>query len=150
MDLTLETLIQFMSNISQEMYIFIGIVMLVTFFIVHMYSLRQEKKKLSQAVSTQVKVFKKAFDTATDGMLILSDTYDVLYANNTMVNLLALEKDFQYKTFKYMPQIKTAKNWVNLDVFLNAQKERMGDNILPFPQSFFKSKGRRGINKPIS
>lgn len=85
-------------------------------------------------------MFKKAFDTATDGMLILSDTYDVLYANNTMVDLLALEKDFQYKTFKYMPQIKTAKTWVNLDLFLNAQKERMGDNILPFPQSFLRVK----------
>ena len=140
MDLTVETLKQSMSNISQEMYLFTGIVMLLIFYIIHIYSLRQERKKFSQAVSTQVKVFKKAFDTATDGMLILSDTYDVLYANKTMMNLLALEKDFQYKTFKYMPQIKTAKTWVNLDLFLNTQKERIRDNILPFPQSFLRVK----------
>ena len=140
MDLTVETLKQFISNISLEVYIILGIVFLLVFFLIHLYSLRQEKKKLIDAVSTQVKVFQKAFDTATDAMLILSDTYDVIYANKAMAILLGLEDDFTYKTFKYMPQIKTGKSWINLDNFINGQKERIVENVLPFPQSYLKVK----------
>jgi len=138
MDGTMETLPQLINNMSQEDYVVAGIVIVLALFLIHIYSLRQEKKKLITTVYTHVKVFQKAFETAKDAMLILSDTYEVVYANQAMVSLLKLDNNFQYQPLKNIPQINTGKNWVGFDTFLESKKDRLKQKLLSFPQSMLK------------
>ena len=138
MDGTMKTFPQLINNMSQEDYVVAGIVIVLALFLIHIYSLRQEKKKLITTVYTHVKVFQKAFETAKDAMLILSDTYEVVYANQAMVSLLELDNNFQYQPLKNIPQINTGKNWVGLDTFLESKKDRLNQKLLSFPQSMLK------------
>ena len=133
MDRTIETLIQFMNNLSQEEYIIVGIIIFLTLFIIHVYSLRKEKKKLINTVYNQVKIFQKAFETAKDAMLILSDTYEVIYANQSMVTLFNLNKNFQYKQLNSMPQVNIGKEWIGFDALL--EQSKVNQKLLSFPQS---------------
>jgi len=138
MDITMETLTQFISNLSQEEYIIAGILILLALFLIHIYSLRQEKKKLITTVYTHVKVFQKAFETANDAMLILSDSYEVVYANQSMVTLLELDNNFQYQPLKNIPQINIGKEWIALDAFLESKQSRINQKLLSFPQSILR------------
>ena len=138
MDVTMETLPQLINNMTQEDYTVAGVVIVLALFLIHIYSLRQEKKKLITTVYTHVKVFQKAFETAKDAMLILSDTYEVVYANQAMVSLLELGNNFQYQPLKNIPQINTGKNWVGFDTFLESKKDRLNQKLLSFPQSILK------------
>ncbi len=134
----METLSKFINNMSQEDYVIVGIVIVLALFLIHIYSLRQEKKKLITTVYAHVKVFQKAFESAKDAMLIVSDTYDVVYANQAMVSLLELDNNFLYQPLKNVPQINTGKNWVELDAFLESKKDRINQKLLSFPQSMLK------------
>ncbi len=138
MDLTVETLKQFMSTVTIEMYSLLGIGIILILVSIHIYSLRQEKNKLILEVAKHVNIFEKAFDTATDAMLILSDKHELLYANKAMVSLLDLKDNFQYHKFKDTPQVKPAKEWVRLDLFLNGLKDRLEDKFLTFPQTVLR------------
>ena len=138
MDVTMETLPQIINNMSQEDYVVTGIVIVLLLFLIHIYSLRQEKKKLLTTVYTHVKVFQKAFETAKDAMLILSDTYEVVYANQAMVSLLKADNSFQYQTLTNILRIKIAKNWISLDAFVESKKDSINQKRLSFPQSMLR------------
>lgn len=141
----MERLMQFMSNMSQEEYIVSGIVILLGVFLIHIYSLRQEKKKLITTVYAHVKVFQKAFETSQDAMLILSDTYEVVYANQAMVNLLKLDNNFQYQSLNNMPHVLIGREWFALDDFLKSKQEKLNHTLLSFPQSILNVAGEKEI-----
>jgi PAS domain-containing protein len=97
---------KFLSQLTSDGYIVIGVSTLLTLILVHTYSLIQGKKKLRQMINDNVKMFQQAFDIAEDGMLILSNKNKVIYANNPIVDMLGLEKDFLGKVLKRVPKIK--------------------------------------------
>jgi len=104
-------------------------------FLVCIYFLAKEKKKLQKLVDRKVEVFKKAFDISEDAILILSDKNKVLYANRSMVKLLGLQKGFMHKTLEYMPKVKVKKDWVELDTFIQKEHKVSEDKMQSFPQS---------------
>ena len=94
MNITLEKLEHIINKMTLEEYALVAISLLFIFFLLYIYSLSQEKKKLGETVENNLKVFQKAFDISEDAILILSDKNEVMYANNTMVRLLQLNNNF--------------------------------------------------------
>ena len=132
---TLEKLGQVMNQMTQEGYALIMLSILIIFFLLYIYSLAQEKKKLREALEDNLKVFEKAFEISEDAVLILSDKNEVMYANNTMVRLLQLNDNFLLKTFENVVQIKVKKDWIALDKFV--EDNRVG-KLCSYPQSILK------------
>jgi len=112
---------------------FIFSVLLV--FLVRIYFLTKEKKKLQKLVESKTKVFQKAFDISEDAILILSDKNKVLYANKSMIKLLGLPERFMLKPLAYMPKVKVKKDWLALDTFIKKVHKVSEDKMQSFPQS---------------
>ncbi len=104
-------------------------------FLICIYFLRKEKKKLRQLVDKKVEVFKKAFDISEDAILILSDKNEILYANRSMIELLGLQNGFIHKPLDYMPQVKVKNDWIGLDAFIQKTGKVSTDKMHSFPQS---------------
>ena len=137
------TFSHFVNTICQHGYIlgWVAVVFLGLFFI-SIYSFREEKKKLRRSNDRQ-KVFQKAFETTKDAVLILSDDYKVEYANQTMVSLLGLKKNFQFRTLKNMPQIYVEKKWIGIDAYLDSNKDSIGQRLLSLPQTIWRVSGAK-------
>ncbi len=138
MDTLIEQLIDIINNMGVNAYIILGLLIVFFFLGIHLYSLKREKKKLIETINNNVKVFQKAFDIAEEGMLILSNKNEIIYANKTMRSLLSLNKDFQLTILKDMPQVKVKNEWIKLNEFIESQKSRLSEKALIFPQSYFK------------
>ncbi len=140
MNHTLESLGQFMNQMTQEGYIFImlAIIVIVIFFLLYIYSLSKEKNKLKKALENNLKVFEKAFKVSGDAVLILSDKNNVIYANNTMVRLLQLKHDFLLKQFESLVQVKVKKDWIGLDQLIEDNRVGIKEKVFSYPQSTLK------------
>jgi len=106
MNITLEKLEHIINKMTVEEYALVAISLLFIFFLLYIYSLTQEKKKLRETLDNNLKVFKKEFDMSEYAILILSDKNEVMYANNTMVRLLQLNNHFLLKALESIVQIK--------------------------------------------
>ena len=104
-------------------------------FLVSIYFLTKEKKKLQKLVERRVKVFQKVFDISEDAILVLSDKNKVLYANKSMIKLLGLPERFMLKPLAYMPKVKVKKDWLGLDTFIKKAHKVSEDKMQSFPQS---------------
>ena len=129
----------FMMNMDSNEYVFFSTVLVVLFLLVHLYSVKKEKKKLSDKIKQNVDVFQKAFDNAKDAMLILSNKNEIIHLNKSMYEMLALEtKTLPY----YLPniiQIKTKREWIPLGAFLKNKEIKRTNSTLSFPQSVLKN-----------
>jgi diguanylate cyclase (GGDEF)-like protein len=132
MESPLETFEQLLYPLTEDKYIAIGIAILVIFFLIHIFSLSQFKKRVKQIVEDNVKVFQKAFDLAEEGMLIMSDVNRVLYVNKSMKRLLGLEEDMADKAIEKNVNIKIKRNWISLDQFLEEYSEKAKIKALCF------------------
>jgi polar amino acid transport system substrate-binding protein len=138
MNNTLEKLGQVMDQMTQEGYAVIMLSVLVIFFLLYIYSLAQEKKKLRKTIEDNLKVFEKAFEISEDAVLILSDKNEVMYANNTMIRLLQLNNTFLLKPFKSIAQVKVKKHWLTLAQFVEDNRVGPKGKLCSYPQSVLK------------
>lgn len=134
----LEKLGQVMNQMTQEEYALIMLSILVIFFLLTIYSLAQEKKKLRKTLEDNLKVFEKAFEISEDAVLILSDKNEVMYANNTMVRLLQLNNTFLLKSFKSIAQVKVKKDWIALDQFVKDNRVGPKEKVRSYPHAILK------------
>lgn len=130
---------QFLSQLTYDEYALIGIGLVLILFIIHSYSLMQGKKKLRQMLNDNLKVFQNAFDVAEDGLLILSDKNEVIYANKSMMDILGLKRNFLDKVLKNIPHVKVKKTWMALDQFLKEHYETSKMQALSFSHSCLKT-----------
>ena len=138
MNITLEKLEHIINKMRVEEYALVAISLLFIFFLLYIYSLSQEKKKLRETVDNNLKVFQKAFDISEDAILILSDKNEVMYANNTMVRLLQLNNTFLLKALESIVQIKVKKDWIALDQFIKENRTTSNEKVRSYPQSMLK------------
>ncbi len=129
---------KFLSQLTYDGYAAIGIGIIFILFLLHSYSLIQGKKKLREIIDNNVKVFQKAFDVSEDGMLILSDNNTVIYANQSMKNILGLKRNFLNKVLKNIPEVKVKRTWIALDKFLEENAEKSKIQALSFSHSHLK------------
>lgn len=138
MEPPLEKLEQLLTNLTYNEYIILIIGLIFILFVIHSYSLIQGKKNLREILNDNIKVFQKAFDISEDGMLILATNNQVVYANKTIMNLLDLKENFLDKALKTLPKVKTKKNWVALDEFLEEYSEKSKANVLFFSHAYLQ------------
>jgi len=138
MNITLEKLEHIINKMTVEEYALVAILLLFIFFLLYIYSLLKEKKKLEETVDNNLKVFQKAFDMSDDAILILSDKNEVMYANNTMVRLLQLNNTFLLKALESMVQIKVKKDWIALDQFIKEHRIAPNEKVRSYPHSMLK------------
>lgn len=144
MELVLSQLQNILNDMSKIEYMILGIVIIMIFFIIHLYSL-SKKNKLCDIINNNVKIFQKAFDLVEDAMLILSNKNEVIYANKSMIILLELEKNFQLEILKKIPKVKIKKEWIALDKFITKQQSRVEKNTLTFPKVILAVGGSKEI-----
>jgi len=138
MNITLEKLEHIINKMTVEEYALVAISLLFIFFLLYIYSLLKEKKKLEETVDNNLKVFQKAFDMSDDAILILSDKNEVMYANNTMVRLIQLNNTFLLKALESMVQIKVKKDWIALDQFIKEHRIAPNEKVRSYPHSMLK------------
>ena len=138
MDITLEKLTQMINQMTAEGYVLVSISLLFIFFLLYIYFLVKEKKRLGETLANNLKVFQKAVDISEDAVLILSDKNKVMYANNTMVRLLQLNNNFLLKKFESIVQIKVKKDWIALDKFIEDKRSAPKEKVCAYPHSILK------------
>ena len=144
MAITINSVSTWLTQMHGGQYALAGIFFVLLIFMIRSYSLKQEKKKLLLKIDDTVKVFQKAFDLAEDAMMILTDTYAILYANQAMVKLLELDKSYKDKILDEMPQIKVKNTWETLSHFIKGQQEYT--NNASFSQIALKISSGKSIN----
>ena len=145
MDTVLSQFHNILNSMGQQEYMILGVIIVLMFFIIHLYSLAKEKNKLRETINHNVKVFQKAFDLAEDAMLILSEKNKVIFANKSMVSLLELELGYQLEVLRDIPKIKIKKKWIYLDKFIDEQRVRIMQKVLNVPQIMLKTEGHNPI-----
>ena len=130
MDEILKQFEQIINHMGQEVYIYLGLFILLIFLIIHLYSLSQEKKKLRNTVQSNVEIFQRSFDISRTPLLVLSDKYEIIYANKSMVTLLELKENFLSVGLDPMPEIKVNQEWKGLRTFIEENHTRTGGKVL--------------------
>ena len=138
MDSVLPQLQSMIIGMEETEYTVLGVVIILFFLAIHLYSLDKEKRKLRETINHNVKVFQKAFDLAEDAMLILSENNKVMFANKAMISLLDMEIGYQLEVLRHIPKIKYKKEWIPLDVFIEDQQSRITQKALTIPQVMLK------------
>ena len=139
MDKTLDTLTHFINGMERNEYIASGLLLIFLVLLIHLYSVKKEKKRLHHKITQNVAVFQKAFDNAKDAMLILSDTNEIMYFNQSIMELFALKEISLPYALQKTPEIHIKRAWVSLTDFLQTQKKNLGDGILTFPQTLLRN-----------
>ena len=129
----------FIHSMEMNQYIFFGIGLIFLVLLIHLYSIKKEKKKLHTMINQHVEVFQKAFHNANDAMLILSDRYEILFFNPALLEVLDTEEKYLTKEIKKNVKLKIKRQWLTLVDFLTTQKEKLGNGVLTFPQALLQS-----------
>lgn len=134
----MESIFVKLNQLTQTEYLVFTLVTVIIIFLLYIYSVTKEKKKLKKTLDSNVKVFHKTCDVSESAIMILSAKYKVLYANNSMVRLLQFNNDFLFKKLDTIAQIKVKKDWVALDTLIKESCINVDDTVLSYPQTNLK------------
>ncbi len=95
------SIIEKLTHMTQIEYLFFTLCIVIVLFLVYIYFLTKEKKKLRETIDNNVKAFQKTCDISEDAIMILSAKNEVLYANSSMVRLLQFNNHFLSQKFRY-------------------------------------------------
>jgi polar amino acid transport system substrate-binding protein len=95
---------------------------------------RNKKKKLKLFIDIKIQKFKNIFDISEESILILSEKNEILYANNSVIHLLELEKHVM-NTILPIPKIKVKNEWKNLDEIETNNSKRVENELQIFASS---------------
>jgi polar amino acid transport system substrate-binding protein len=117
---------------SQETFLLCGIVVVL---LIVLLVIQKRRRVLEQRIEAKIAIFKKAFDISEDAILVLSDDYKILYANNALKRLFALSDNILNTSLDPMPKIKIKKDWIRLDDFLTQVSQNDQNKMQSFPKS---------------
>ena len=78
---------------------------------------RRKKQHLERYLDEKIKVFQNVFYISEDAILILSNRYEILYANTPAIELFGLKKYFMYTPLA-LPYVKVKNEFVSLDTLI--------------------------------
>ncbi len=141
----LEALKQHVSQLNQEEYLLIGILIAAILVFIYFYLFYLQQKKRQKIADNKVQMFQKTFDVSQDPTLILSDTNEVLYANPTMVKLFKLKRNFLNQKLSQIPQIKVKESWIPLDKLIKENEGKFKEHTLSLPQVHVRLEYEEGV-----
>lgn len=111
---------------------------LLLFVIYLMYRVLGHKQIVADA-NSRIELLKKSFEAHEDAIMILSDTFEVLYANAVMIKLLGLSAEtYPNQKLLSMPKLKIKKEWIYLDHLASDTQKKAKETIFSFPQTELK------------
>lgn len=134
----MESIFEKLTQLTQTEFLLLTVCLTIIIFLLTIYSLVKEKKKLAKTVDSNVKIFQKTCDISEDAIIVLAAENKVLYANNTMVRLLQLNNNFLSKKLDTIAQIKVKKEWVVLDTLIKEHSINSDDTVLSYTKSNLK------------
>ncbi len=135
----------FINTTDKNEYVFFAIGLTFLFLFLHLYLIKKEKKKLLKTVGQDIEVFKKAFHSAKDAMLILSDKNEIIFFNQSMTELLAVKEKTFTNALKTILEINIKREWVYFADFVQSQKSKSGNTVLKFLQVLLKDANAKEI-----
>lgn len=115
---------------------------------IYIIILLQSKKRLKEALRLKTEKFHKTFDVTEDAVLMLSEKYEVLFANTAMVKLLSLKEPYISKKLELFPKIFVKNVWVDLGDFIKNLPSESFESMQSFPKAklrFGESRGEEGV-----
>ena len=129
---------QIISQMTREDYLLIGIAILLLYFLVHNYFRIKGRAQRKEKAENHIKILQKTFDVSKDPMLILSAKDEVIYANNSMIKLFNLDKDYLLQNLENVAKVKVRTAWVDLNTFIAENRTKLKDSLLSFPHVLLK------------
>ena len=146
----MQDMLQNLNSLVIQDYIYLSIAVLIMFLFLTFYVSNKKRKRLEQFVDKKLQNFKNIFDISEESILILSNENKILYANNSMVQLLKLKKRFINQPFK-IPKIKIKEEWKSLDeIIINRSKKTENKLQLISPATLMLSDKDIPINLYLS
>ena len=108
---------------------------LVVVLLIVLAVIQKHRKVLQKRIEAKMAIFKKAFDISEDAILVLSDDYKILYANNALKTLFSLPDDLLNTPLDPLPKVKIKKDWIRLDDFLTQVSQNDQNKMQSFPKS---------------
>ncbi len=134
----MESLFEKLTQLTQIEFLLLTVCLTIIIFLLTIYSLNKEKKKLTKTVENNVKIFQKTCDISEDAIMILSAKNEVLYANDSMVRLLQFNNHFLSQQLDTIAEIKVKKDWIVLDTLIKEHSINLDDTVLSYPNSNLK------------
>ncbi|MCK5678302.1 MAG: EAL domain-containing protein, partial [Flavobacteriaceae bacterium] len=134
----MESIFEKLTQLTQIEYLLLTLFFSIIIFLLAIYSLNKEKKKLTKTVENNVKVFQKTCDISEDAIMILSTNNEVLYANDSMVKLLQFNNHFLSQHLDTISEIKVKNDWIVLDTLIKEHSINLDDTVLSYPKSNLK------------
>jgi len=128
----MQNILQSMYNLFITEYMFIlVIVLMLIFLLIYFYMYQKKKKNLQQFINMKIQNFENVFNISEESILILSKKNEILYANNSMMHLLGLDKNFMH-TILPIPKIKIKNEWKNLDEIIIKRSQKVENELQIF------------------
>ncbi len=102
------------ANIGEHFYIVASVGLLFIMLLIHLYSSKKEKQRLRHIIDQHVSVFKHAFHHATDAIVIISHTHEVLFYNKAFIELTGFNEKEVEKLLKKELKVYLKKEWITL------------------------------------
>ena len=134
----MESIFAKLTQLTQVEFLLLTVCLTIIIFLLTIYSLNKEKKKLTKTLDSNVKVFQKTCDISEDAIMILSAKNEVLYANDSIVKLLQFNNYFLSKPLDTIAEIKVKKDWVVLDTLIKEHSIKLDDTVLSYAKSNLK------------
>lgn len=126
---------------SMESYVMIGGWIFVLVLMLWMWFSGREKQKLKKTIVQNIKHLQNIFDVSHDGVMFLSDTNQIMYANKVMIKLLHLKEDFLKTPLASIPEVYIKRNWVALDALIVQSAKSLEERVLFVPRTRVKGIG---------
>jgi polar amino acid transport system substrate-binding protein len=105
------------------------IVIMITIFVY-----RKKRQSLQNFIDENVKEYQNVFSVSEDAIIILSDKYEILYANSAAIHFFSLKKHFK-STVLPMPKMKVKGAWVTLTELIKNASKRPGKKMQIFSKT---------------
>lgn len=145
MQVEVETFTQKVSQVVQEEYGLVAILIIAILVSIYLFVLFLKQKEQLKTADNTVEMFKKTFDVSQEPTIILSDTNEILYANPAMVQFFQLKRDFLIHKLSQMPQVKLKESWQALDKIIKENENLFNEQCLSFLQVHIRHEYEEGI-----
>ena len=145
MQVEVETFTQKVSQVIQEEYGLVSILIIAILVSIYLFVLFLKQKEQLKTADNTVEMFQKTFDVSQEPTIILSDTNEILYANPAMVQFFQLKRDFLIHKLSQMPQVKIKENWQALDTMIKENENLFKEQCLSFLQVHIRLEYEEGI-----
>jgi len=121
----------------------------VVLIVIHMTMYRQKKQALLQYLEEKIKVFQNVFYISEDAIVILSNTNEILFANQAATELFGLKKYFKFTALQ-LPEVKDKEKYVALNELIRQSIQKSEKRMHVFSNTTLLLPGEKAEEIPAN